>query len=119
MLRLDTDSLQLREVHVGTAYEDVRKYVGVHDGKSVSLVLLLDIGRFESAHARKDAVAEVVAEVRRPGARRAPQRCAVIGFDPQLQFVVMEHEHWDITLYDCMFRHRQVRVGARTEGCGR
>jgi serine/threonine protein kinase len=102
MLKLDTDSLELREDYVDTAYEDVRKYVGVHDGKSVSLVLLLDIGRFESAHARKDAVAEVVAEVRRLALAVHPNVVHLIGFDPQLQIVVMEH--WDITLYDCVFR---------------
>jgi serine/threonine protein kinase len=31
-----------------------------------------------------------------------PNVVQLIGFDPQLQFVVMEH--WDITLYDCVFR---------------
>jgi serine/threonine protein kinase len=106
MLRLDTDSLELREDYVDTAYEDVRKYVGVHDGKSVSLVLLLDIGRFESAHARKDAVAEVVAEVRRLALAVHPNVVQLIGFDPQLQFVVMEH--WDITLYSCVFRKEEL-----------
>jgi serine/threonine protein kinase len=91
MLKLDTESL--REVHVGTAYDCSRKYVGVHDGKSVSLVGVV-VGN--------DAVAEVVAEVRRLTLAVHPNVVQLIGFDPQLQFVVMEH--WDITLDDCMFR---------------
>jgi serine/threonine protein kinase len=105
---LDIDSRELRTEDVGTSFYELRKYGGVHDGKSVSLIMLVVLDCLGPSHERDDAIAEVNAEVRRLAIAVHPNVVQLIGFDPKLPFGFVVMEHWDITLYDCIFRKEEL-----------